>query len=179
MRDNVTPTGVEKTFRPDQIIVSKTDTKGRLTYVNRLFMEISGYTEEQLIGQPHNVIRHPDMPRCVFKLLWDRIQAGEELFAYVMNMSTDGGHYWVLAHVTPTFDNGRVVGYHSNRRTADPVGLATIKDLYNRLLAEERRHGNKADGIAAGERLLAETLESAGMDYDQFIWSLESQEAAA
>ena len=76
MRAAIVPTGVEKTFRPDQIIVSKTDTQGRLTYVNGLFVDISGYPEHELIGKPHNIIRHPDMPRSVFKLLWDRIASG-------------------------------------------------------------------------------------------------------
>ena len=79
-RTAITPTGVEKTFQPDQIIVSKTDLQGRLTYVNDLFVEISGYQESELIGQPHNVIRHPSMPRSVFRLLWERISAGQEIF---------------------------------------------------------------------------------------------------
>ena len=126
----IVPTGLEKTFRPDQIIVSKTDPQGRLTYVNPLFVQISGYAEADLIGQPHNVIRHPDMPRSVFGLLWQRISSGEEIFAYVVNLSADGGHYWVLAHVTPTLDaQGRIIGYHSNRRTADRQALVTVQAL--------------------------------------------------
>ena len=71
-------TGVERTFGADEIIVSKTDTKGRLTYVNQLFQTIADYKEDELIGQPHNIVRHPDMPRCVFKLLWDTISSGNE-----------------------------------------------------------------------------------------------------
>lgn len=176
----VHPTGVEKTFADDQIIVSKTDPKGLLTYVNELFIEISGYTEAELIGQPHNIIRHPEMPRSVFKLLWDRISSGEELFAYVMNMSADGSHYWVLAHVTPTRDGaGRIVGYHSNRRTASRAALDRIKPLYAALLAEERRQSSTPAAIEAGTQLLNRTLQEAGMDYDQFIWSLDPQEVAA
>lgn len=175
----IAPTGVEKTFRSDQIIVSKTDPQGRLTYVNRLFVEISGYPESELIGQPHNVIRHPDMPRSVFGLLWERISSGQEIFAYVVNLSADGGHYWVLAHVTPTFDtSGRIVGYHSNRRTADRASVQQITELYARLTAEERRHGSARDATAAGAALLQRELEAAGTSYDEFVWSL-SQEVAA
>jgi PAS domain S-box-containing protein len=180
VRAAIVPTGVEKTFRPDQIIVSKTDTQGRLTYVNGLFVDISGYPEHELIGKPHNIIRHPDMPRSVFKLLWDRISSGHELFAYVMNLSADGGHYWVLAHVTPTFGpSGEIVGYHSNRRTASAEALTRIKDLYAALLAEEKRQDNTPAAIAAGQQLLENTLTEAGMTYDEFVWSLSQEEAAA
>lgn len=180
MRAAIVPTGVEKTFRPDQIIVSKTDTQGRLTYVNGLFVDISGYPEHELIGKPHNIIRHPDMPRSVFKLLWDRISSGHELFAYVMNLSADGGHYWVLAHVTPTFGpSGEIVGYHSNRRTASAEALTRIKELYAALLAEEKRQANTPAAIAAGQQLLENTLTEAGMTYDEFVWSLSQEEAAA
>lgn len=180
MRAAIVPTGVEKTFRPDQIIVSKTDTQGRLTYVNGLFVDISGYPEHELIGKPHNIIRHPDMPRSVFKLLWDRISSGHELFAYVMNLSADGGHYWVLAHVTPTFGpSGEIVGYHSNRRTASAEALTRIKELYAALLAEEKRQPNTPAAIAAGQQLLENTLTEAGMTYDEFVWSLSQEEAAA
>jgi PAS domain S-box-containing protein len=180
VRTAVAPTGVEKTFRPDQIIVSKTDPQGRLTYVNGLFVEISGYAEHELIGQPHNVIRHPDMPRSVFRLLWERIASGEELFAYVVNLSADGGHYWVLAHVTPTFGpSGEIVGYHSNRRTASPEALARIQELYAALRAEERRHDHTPTAIAAGQQLLEATLAEAGQTYDEFVWSLSNEQVAA
>lgn len=179
MRQTITPTGVEKTFRPDQIIVSKTDPQGRLTYVNGLFVEISGYAESELIGQPHNVIRHPDMPRSVFRLLWDRISGGEEIFAYVVNLSADGGHYWVLAHVTPTFDAaGRIVGYHSNRRTAEPAAIRRVTELYRRLTAEELRHRGAREATDAGAALLVSELAAAGATYDEWVWSLSEEVAA-
>ena len=100
----VTPTGVERFFPEDEVIVSKTDFKGRITYANETFLNIAGFTEDEILGQPHSIIRHPDMPRCVFKLLWDTIKARSEIFAYVLNMAKNGDHYWVFAHVTPTFD---------------------------------------------------------------------------
>ena len=150
----IVPSGVEKRFRADQVIVSKTDRQGRLTYVNPVFVEISGYEEADLIGQPHNIIRHPDMPRSVFKLLWDTISGGRELFAYVVNLSADGGHYWVLAHVTPTVDAaGEIVGYHSNRRTPDPQALAVIQALYRDLLVAERAAPSTPAAIAAGTEI--------------------------
>lgn len=95
VRTKMVPTGVERFFREDEVIVSKTDLKGRLTYVNRVFINISGYQEPELLGEPHSLIRNPEMPRSVFKLLWDTIGAGREIFAYVNNMSKNGDHYWV------------------------------------------------------------------------------------
>jgi PAS domain S-box-containing protein len=106
-------TGVERFF--DDIIVSKTDLEGKITYANRTFMEIAGFPDDKAcIGQPHNVIRHPDMPRAVFLLLWKTLQSDQEIFAYVINRALNGDHYWVLAHVTPSHDmNNNVIGYHS------------------------------------------------------------------
>lgn len=177
---SVAPTGVERTFRPDQIIVSKTDPQGRLTYVNTVFTEISGFAEDDLIGQPHNIIRHPEMPRCVFKLLWDRIESGKEIFAYVVNLCANGDHYWVLAHVTPTFDSaGHIVGYHSNRRVPAARAVGRIRELYAALLAEEARHDRTPDAVAAGTALLDRLLAEQGMDYDRFVWALTNEEVAA
>jgi PAS domain S-box-containing protein len=166
---------VERTFRDDQIIVSKTDLKGRITYVNKLFADVSGYTEDELIGAPHSVIRHPDMPRAVFHLLWDTLGQKREIFAYVKNLTSSGDHYWVLAHVTPTFGrDGSVLGYHSNRRTASRSALARIEPLYRSLLDEERRHSSKPEAAAAGRRALEAQLLIQNQRYDEFIWSLES-----
>ncbi|HMO11052.1 MAG TPA: PAS domain-containing protein, partial [Actinotalea sp.] len=113
---SVMPTGVERTFGADEIIVSKTDPKGRITYANQVFLRVSGYREDEVVGQPHSIVRHPDMPRAVFALLWETIQAGREIFAYINNLAADGAHYWVFAHVTTSRAGGALVGYHSNRR---------------------------------------------------------------
>lgn len=169
----VQPTGRAVTFGDDEVIVSKTDPTGRITYVNHLFKRIAGYAEAELLGQPHSVIRHPDMPRCVFKLLWGTLQSGAEIFAYVKNMTKTGDHYWVFAHVTPTFDaSGRIVGYHSNRRTPNAQALARIEPLYAQLLAEENRHANRKDGMEAAFATLVKALEQQGVAYDQFVFSL-------
>ncbi|MHB1137452.1 MAG: PAS domain-containing protein [Microthrixaceae bacterium] len=172
----IRPTGVERHFGDDEIIVSKTDTRGIITYVNELFVEMSAYPESELVGRPHSVIRHPDMPRCVFKLLWDTISHGSELFAYVVNLGADGAHYWVNAHVTPTFGrSGAVIGYHSNRRTASRSTLARIQPLYRSLLDAERRESGPVASMAAGAALLQATLDEAGATYEEFIWALEHE----
>jgi len=172
-RQHISPTGRESRFEENEIIVSKTDLKGRITYVNDVFLRVSHYRAAELLGQPHSIIRHPDMPRCVFKLLWDTIQAKEEIFAYVLNMASNGDHYWVFAHVTPTFNaNGDVIGYHSNRRKPDTRQIAAIKPLYDLLLAEERRADDRKEGMQHSfERLLA-TLQEKKVEYDEFVFTL-------
>ncbi len=154
-----TPTGRARTFAPDELIVSKTDLKGRITYANDVFLRVSGFELDELIGQPHNVIRHPEMPRGVFRLLWQQLQAGKEIFAFINNLAKNGDHYWVLAHVTPTFDGaGKIIGYHSNRRVPSAAGVAKATEAYRPLLAEERRHPKAAEAAEASLRLLESTL---------------------
>ncbi len=168
------PNTREVFFDDDEIIVSKTNLKGHITYCNDVFLRVSGYTEKEVLGQPHSMIRHADMPRSVFKLLWDTIQAGSEIFAYVKNRAKNGDHYWVLAHVTPSRDaSGKIVGYHSNRRVPDRVILERkIEPLYAQLLQEEARHKNRKEGLEASYGLLVATLEDAGVEYDEFIATL-------
>ncbi len=178
-RRSVIPTGIERFFREDEVIVSKTDLKGRMTYANRVFTKISGYEEGDLLGQPHSLIRHPDMPRSVFKILWDTLVSGHEIFAYVINMSKNGDHYWVLAHVTPSFDkNGQIVGYHSNRRVPDRDVLNnTIIPLYKKLLDEEARYKNARDGMNKGFEMLQDEIRQKGMNYDELIFALQCKTA--
>lgn len=173
MRPSFTPTGAERFFGEEEIIVSKTNLKGIITYANQVFLKISGYSEEELLGQNHNIIRHPSMPRCVFKLLWDTLEAKREVFAYVVNMSKGGDHYWVHAHVTPTFGaDGRVLGYHSNRRVPERDAVAAATDLYAALLAEEQKYPDWREGMTAGGRMLGGLLASKNMEYDEFFFSL-------
>ena len=168
-------TGREVTFADEEIIVSKTDLRGIITYANDVFQRIAGYGEAELVGQPHSIVRHPAMPRCVFKLLWDTIQSGQEIFAYVLNRAKNGDEYWVFAHVTPSYDmRGEHVGYHSNRRVPYPDALAKVKPLYAALCAEERRHSDPATAMAASMQKVEETLKGANMDYSQFVFSLSS-----
>jgi PAS domain S-box-containing protein len=168
------PTGRERFFDTDEIIVSKTDPKGIITYANRVFLRVSDYTEEELIGKSHNIIRHPDMPRCVFKLLWDTLLAGREMFAYVKNLSKNGDHYWVHAHVTPTRDSsGKIIGFHSNRRVPGRMAVAKMESLYQDLLRIENSRGDWREGMAAATEALSATLNELGMPYDEFVFSLE------
>jgi PAS domain S-box-containing protein len=163
----------ERTFPEDDVIVSKTDLKGKITYVNRTFIQVSGYSEEELLGQPHNIIRHPDMPRCVFKLMWDTLEAKQEIFAYVVNLSKNGDHYWVFAHVTPSFDAaGQAVGYHSNRRVPDRRGVELFEDVYRRLRSEETKHANPQQGMEAAGKLLQRMMSEKKTTYDEFVFNL-------
>lgn len=168
---NQSLTGVERFFADDEIIVSKIDLKGRITYCNRIFMKIAGYTEQECLGQPHSIIRHPDMPRSVFKLLWDTIQIGEEIFAYVINRCKNGDYYWVYAHVTPSFDkDGQISGYHSNRRVPDKAIVdEAIAPLYKQLVEEEQRHANRKDGMAASGQMIEAMLAEQSVAYNEFI----------
>jgi aerotaxis receptor len=115
MRKNFPVTNVETKVREDQYLISKTDTKGRITYANPAFVEISGFTREELIGKPHNLIRHPDMPPEAFKDLWDTLHAGKPWLGLVKNRRKDGGFYWVLANAAPIVEQGQVTGYASVR----------------------------------------------------------------
>ena len=169
----VAPSGRERTFGRDEIIVSKTDLKGRITYCNDVFRRVAGYDERELLGQPHSIIRHPDMPRCVFKLLWDTIEAKGEIFAYVNNMARNGDHYWVLAHVTPSLDaSGAILGYHSSRRLPNPEAVATVEGLYRDLKAMEDQPDSRKDGMTAAYEHLVGVLQSKGVSYERFVLSL-------
>lgn len=166
-------TGNERTFSRDELIVSKTDLKGRITYANRVFCRLGGMSQRAAIGAPHSIIRHPDMPRAVFKLLWERIEKGGEIFAYVLNMASNGDHYWVLAHVTPTFDQaGLVTGYHSNRRLPERSAIAAITPLYAMLKKVEDDHGDRHKGMDAAVARLQDILKDKGVGYDEFVFSL-------
>ncbi|MFO0587284.1 MAG: PAS domain-containing protein [Polyangiaceae bacterium] len=167
------PTGRERTFGEDEIIVTKTDTHGKITYANDVFYRVSRYVESETLGQPHSMVRHPDMPRTVFSLLWETILAGTEIFAYVKNLAADGDHYWVFAHVTPSFDlSGRVVGFHSMRRSPDRRALPAIEALYRDLRAIEGEGAAVQECIAAGRRELDRRLREIGKPYDEWVFSL-------
>lgn len=169
----IRPTGIECPYSESELIVSKTDLKGRITYANDVFLRLAKFPISELIGAPHSLVRHPDMPRCVFKLLWDTLAAKRELFAYIVNMAQDGDHYWVFAHVTPTLDaNNNVIGFHSNRRKPDQAQIDKIKPIYAELLAEENRHDSRKDGMLRGYDKLTAMLKEKGQEYDEFVFSL-------
>ena len=115
MRSNLPVTNVEYSIADETLIVSKTDLKGKLTYFNDQFVQASGFTEQELIGQPHNIIRHPDMPPEAFENLWDTLKAGKPWAGAVKNRRKNGDFYWVLASATPIYEGGQVTGYMSIR----------------------------------------------------------------
>lgn len=160
---------MERILNEDDFIISKTDLNGRITYVNQIFIDLAEYTEKELLGQPHSIIRHPDMPRAIFKLLWERVQHKKEIFAYVVNRTKKGNYYWVFANVTPSLDErDNIIGYYSVRRKPNPAALEIIKPLYKRMLEAEMR-----GGIEASTKLLNEILADKGASYDEFIIDIQ------
>jgi PAS domain S-box-containing protein len=163
------PTNKEYVVKSDAFLVSKTDIKGNITYCNPPFMEIAGYKEEELLGKPHNIVRHPDMPKLIFKVLWDGIKHKNEIFAYVKNMSGDGGYYWVYANVTASLDTkGNIIGYYSVRRKPNPKALEIIIPLYKELLALEQ-----TAGIEASSKYLNDLLNEKGVSYEELSNNLQ------
>ena len=172
MKNKVAPTSHEKLMREDDFIVSKTDLKGRITYGNRIFIEFSGYSEDELLGAQHNIIRHPDMPRGVFKFLWDTLAQGKECFAYVKNLAKDGSFYWVFANVTPSYDEqGRVEGYLSVRRKPKREAVELLAGVYRMMLEAEQKAGAR-DAMDASLGLLTGILAEKGVSYEEFVLSL-------
>ena len=165
----ITPRENEKTFEQDVLLVTKTDLKGKITYANRGFMKIVDMDEDTLVGAPHNIIRHPDMPKIIFKYLWEFLQRGEEIHAYVKNICADGSYYWVIANVTPSFEpkSDKIIGYHSSRRKPSKEAIAIIEPLYKELLKAE-----KSAGVSASEKIINDLLKEKGVSYDEFILSL-------
>jgi aerotaxis receptor len=121
---------IESPYPDGRLIVSRTDTKGIITHVNQSFIDMSGYTEEELIGEPHSILRHPDMPPAAFKDLWDTAGRGEKWQGYVKNLRRDGGYYWVKATAIPNVRNGEVVGYTSVRRKPSRKKVDECIELY-------------------------------------------------
>lgn len=170
--NHITPTAVERILDPDRYIISTTDTQGRITSVNDVLVETSGYSREELLQRQHNILRHPDMPRAVFWLAWDTLQAGEDFHGYFKNLCKDGAYYWVFAHIRPEHDgDGSVVGYRSVRRVPKRSAVATLSGLYAEMLAAEHAAGPK-DAIPAGLTVLRQFLAKRNAGYEQVMASL-------
>ena len=123
-------TEIEIPYPDGKLIVSTTDTKGVITHVNHSFIEMSGYEEDELIGAPHSILRHPDMPPAAFKDLWDTVNKGVKWQGFVKNLRKDGGYYWVKATVIPNVRNGEVMGYTSVRRKPSKTKVEECIKLY-------------------------------------------------
>jgi len=137
MRTNLPVTGVERHLEEGQYILSKSDLKGSITYVNRTLIEMSGFTEVELMGQPHNMLRHPDMPQEAFRDFWETLKAGKAWSGIVKNRCKNGDHYWVMANASPIFQNGTVVGYMSVRSKPDRKMVEAADELYRKMRNKE------------------------------------------
>jgi len=162
-------TNREKVLNQNDFIVSKTDTKGKIIYCNEIFTKMAGYPAEDLIGANHNVIRHPDMPKVAFKILWELIQKKDEFFGFVKNLCADGGYYWVFAYITADLDlNGNITSYTSVRRKMPQSAIDIIAPLYKQLLDAER-----SGGVEASQKLLNDLLKKHDVGYRELIINLQ------
>jgi PAS domain S-box-containing protein len=161
-----TPINKEIELNPKHYIVSKTDPKGIIEYGNDYFVEISGYKENELIGHPHNIIRHPDMPRVIFKLMWERISKGDNILALVKNLAKDGRYYWVVTEFEPKIDKltNDIISYTAFRKAAPKKAVEAITPVYKKLLEIEAE-----GGMDASEKYLRGFFEDKGTSYDDYI----------
>ena len=161
-----TPINNEIKLNPKRYIVSKTDAKGFIEYGNDYFVEISGYSEAELIGKPHSIVRHPDMPKVVFKMMWDRINRAQNIMAVVKNLAKDGSYYWVVTEFEPKVDpiTNEVISHTAFRKAAPQNAIETMTPIYKKLLEIE-----KDAGMEASEKYLRGFLEEKQMTYDEFI----------
>jgi PAS domain S-box-containing protein len=158
-----TPRDEEIELDPKRYIVSETDAKGKITYANDYFQEVSGYTLDELIGKPHSIVRHPDMPKVVFKLLWETIGAGKNINAVVKNLAKDGRYYWIFTEfeIRKDTDTGEIIGYHASRKKISRHVIEIIAELYEKLLEIE-----KSEGVEASEKYLIAFLKEKGDDIE-------------
>lgn len=168
-RSQVEPTSSEREFLVEELFFSTTDSRGVITSGNDVFARVSGYPIGDLLGEPHNIIRHPDMPRAVFALLWNYLENGKTIGAYVKNMAKDGAFYWVFALASPIPN-----GYLSVRFKPTSPTLETVSALYAEMRKVERQHGDhgpgKKDAIQASTEVLLKALRSLGFNtYDEFM----------
>jgi len=163
-------TDEEMKFEPNDLIISRTDIRGTITYCNKIFEKMSGWTQEELLGSNHNLIRHPDMPKAAYQLVWDSIKAKNEFYGYVKNLRKDGGYYWVFTYITADLDeNNEIAGYTSYRRYAPKLAVDIMEPIYKLLLIAEAE-----GGIKASTEVLGKFLEKHGFSsYDQFIVDLQ------
>jgi PAS domain S-box-containing protein len=169
----ILPTDREIVLHENDFIVSKTDKLGKITYCNSIFIKISGYSEAELLGKNHNILRHPDMPSSLYYLLWNTINSGEEFFGYIKNLCKDGSFYWVFANISPRYDpnTGEKIGYFSVRRKPDANKLNYIENIYCQMSAAERQ-GQTPESISAGIEVLNHNIDKSQRSYREFILTL-------
>ena len=158
-----TPINEEIVLDPKRYIVSETDEKGKITFCNDYFMEVSGYSKDELIGEPHSIVRHPDMPRVVLKLLWKTISTGKNINAVVKNLAKDGRYYWIFTEfeIRKDTDTGQIIGYHASRKSISKHVIEIIADLYAKLVDIE-----STGTIEDSEKYLVNFLREKGDDIE-------------
>ncbi len=175
MKQNITPTNHEHKMAVNDFIVSKTDLKGRITYANRIFMRMAQHSESSLLNVQHNIIRHPDMPRGVFKFLWDTIKEKQEFFGFVKNLCSNGDYYWVFANITPDYGfDDKVKGYYSVRRQPPESAIKAVTPLYAEMLAIEKRFGPR-EGPEKSIAYLVKFLKDNNTSYRDLALGLYNQ----
>jgi PAS domain S-box-containing protein len=163
------PIDKEVSWDKTKTIMSKTDLHGTIEYANEVFVDVCGYEDYELMAQPHNIVRHPDMPKVVFKVLWENIQKGNQFHGIVKNLAKSGRYYWVITNFEYSRDeNGNIVNYIA-RRKAVPQDVITkhIEPLYKKLLQIEQ-----VSGLVASEKYLIGFLEEEGLSYVELITKL-------
>ncbi|GMB92804.1 bipartate energy taxis response protein CetB [Helicobacter bizzozeronii] len=160
---------MEKFVKPDHFLVTKTNLKGAITYANKPFLDIVNCNEKEILHKPHNVVRHPEMPKVIFRMLWEAIMDKREIFAYIKNKTFDGNFYWVFANVTASVDDeDKPIGYYSVRRAPNRKALDIITPIYADLLEVEKRHGMQTSSTH-----LQEVLDKQGCGYDEWVNKLQ------
>ncbi len=153
----------------DVLITSKTDLKGNVLYCNKSFLDYAEYNEDEVLFKSHNIIRHEDMPRSIFKILWEYIKDGKEVFAFVKNKTKYNNFYWVFANITPNYNqNNEIIGYYSVRRKANTKAIDTISELYYEAL-----HIEKTQGINESYKFVLNQAHNANISYNNLIINLQ------
>ncbi|AYN04771.1 PAS domain-containing protein [Flavobacterium sp. 140616W15] len=168
--DKKCPTPIDQAVEWDttQTIVSKADLYGNIEYVNETFSEVSGYDESELVGQAHNIIRHPDMPKVIFKVLWDNISKGKKFHGIVKNLAKSGKYYWVITDFDYIVsDDAKILKYIARRKAISPGVIEKVEDLYKKLSKIEQ-----VSGVDGSEKYLIGYLEDHNLDYVELITKL-------
>ena len=150
----------------DRFIVSKTDSKGMITYINEYFIEVSQYSKDELVGSSHNIIRHPDMPKAMFKILWQNIKQKKDFSLVMKNLTKDGSYYWVVAKIESLSDplTGQILTHTAHRKAALEHTIDTIEPIYKKMIEIE-----DINGMEASEKFFLDFLKENNMTYGQFI----------
>ena len=166
MRDFIRPKPIDNeiVLDPSKIIMSKTDYKGVVLYANDYFMKICKYEEWELMGQPHNVIRHPDMPKVIFKFMWERLHQGKNIHAIVKNLAKDGSYYWVMTTFETSYDeDGNILAHYARRKAVPKKAKEAFENLYSKILKIEQQNETAAEKFFYGY------IENSGKSYDQLF----------